>query len=183
MPKDRNEEASRLTRKGECQGTKLQEQHPTDSWCQTHSNTEAKWCLSPMACCSPQGLSEWEFILRERLISEDGAWLQVALGTQQWTEGNLTIDYKDRLTSDVPSQLLLHHSREQERIALVLTCKWWTDYRRMRWLVLARGFGYPISGNDSQRLRPWDALDSKSHGNLHREPLCCWKTTPTPSQA
>lgn len=133
--------------------------------CQMYSNTETSVMTSPMTFTS-------------LMVSEDGAWLQVALGTQQWTKGSQTHDYKDRLVSGVPSQLPLRQSTRTRKHCSDLSMQMLDQFYSMvgpcqrLWL-----------SHDCQHLGLWDALASESHQNLYGEPLCCWKTTPAPSQA
>lgn len=87
-------------------------------------------------------------------------------------KGSQTHDYKDRLVSGVPSQLPLHQSTRARKHCSDLSMQMLDQFYSMCWLVLARDFGYPISGHDCQHLGSWDVLAGESW-----ELLCCWKTT------
>lgn len=101
------------------------------------------------------------------MVSEDGAWLQVALGTQQWTKGSQTHDYKDTLVSGVPSQLPLRQSTRTRKHCSDLSMQVLDQFYSMCWLVLARGSGYPMTVSIWDRRMLWPvSLTKTCIGNL-----------------
>lgn len=114
-----------------------------------YSNTETSVMTSPMTFTS-------------LMVSEDGAWLQVALGTQQWTKGSQT--RTDWWVVSLVNYLSVS-PREQESIALILACRCWTSFTV--WLVLVRGFGYPMTVSILDRGMLWPVSLTKTYiGNL-----------------